>query len=132
MTSCYSCGGDDETHISQTQDIGGAGDFLAINTNTNDTLNISGGLSVGDTKSLKAQNGHNIKLKFIKSEKYNNYDFETEFKLQENNIIKNKAEYEYTISNMVPGDYEIVLSAKHNEIGILITSGGVFKLIVTK
>lgn len=126
---CVGC----EKKIEQEQDIGNAGLFHAVNMTTNETISISGGINVEEEilPTLDAQNGHIIKLSFVKSEKYKNYTFGTVFTLPDGTKITNKSEYEYTIKNLSPGEYIISLSAKYEEKdAVLLTAGGRFALVI--
>lgn len=133
-----SCKHEDITHLDITviQDIGGAGMFKAINMGTNDTLTISGGISInigGEEPELVARNGNIIKLVFERAEKYKNYDFNTTFILHNDSTITNRPVYEYAIENTRPGTYRISMSAKHEaDDNININGGGSFNLVIVE
>ena len=112
MSSCK----DDifETRIDVIMDFGGGGDFTVINMGTNDTLKISGGLTInigGGNPTLDAYKGNIIKIKFEQEEKYKDYVFNTTYTLPNDEVIKDKPEYEYVVGNDLNGSYDIYLTA---------------------
>jgi hypothetical protein len=130
-----SCGDDSDTIIikndnSYTTDIGGGGEFMAINTNTSDTVKMSGAITLGQSPILQSHNGDKIKLCFIPADKYKNYHFTTTFTLHDSTEVKDNYEYEYMLKDVETGLYQLNLAAIYKDDNNNISSGGSFKLNV--
>lgn len=139
LASC-NCGDEENVDVSINQilDIGGAGDFMAINMATNDTLKMNGGIDIYEGKAampkLDARNGNIIKIVFVQNEKYKDYTFNTVYTLHNRTEIKDKYQYEYAISNTTSGQYSVgMIASYHREDdknNISISSSGTFLLNV--
>jgi len=137
-----SCDCSDDKHVdisvNQVLDIGGAGDFMAINMATNDTLKINGGIGIYESKAampkLDARNGNIIKFVFVQNEKYQDYTFNTVYTLHDGTEIKDKYQYEYAISNTTTDQYSVGMFASYHREddrnNISISSSGTFLLNV--
>lgn len=103
--------------VIQLQDIGGAGDFRVINTTTNDTINVSGGIELGISHVLHAKNGDDVKILFIPNEKYSKYKFSVTYTLPGDKKVSptNGYEYLYHVNGIIPGWYDMYLSASYEE-----------------
>lgn len=133
-----SCGGDDEITIKNLRSNAG-GNFLAINMATNDTLEISGELTISLTgpQKLTAQKGNIIKLKYIPEDEYKDYNFNVVFSVGENQVKNpNNYEYEFSTVTLQAQDYPVLLSAeykyKDDTNNIDITASGNFTLQVSE
>lgn len=124
--------GEEVTVINHTNDIGGAGNFLAINMNTSDTIKMSGGITIniGSEPILQSHNGDKIKLCFIPADKYKNYHFTTTFTLHDSSEVKDNYEYEYMLKDVKTGQYQLNLAAIYKDGNNNISAGGALKLNV--
>lgn len=120
-------------YVSNNIDNGGAGNFMAINMATNDTLIVPSGINIG-WPTLDANNGNIIKLVFEPAEKYSTYKFSTTFTLHDKKELKDPQDYkyEYAINNTKEGQYTISMVASYNDDSNHITGGGSFYLNVKK
>lgn len=120
-------------YISQTTDFGGAGNFMAINMATNDTLKVPSGIIIG-WPILEAQNGNIIKLVFEPAKEYSAYKFSTTFTLHDNTELKDPKDYnyEYVINDTKEGHYTISMFASYKDDNNDIKGGGSFYLNVKK
>lgn len=95
------------------QDVGGGGNFIVVNTNSNDTLIVYGGLYVDIRETLVAHNGNIIKIRFEQNEKYKDYSFTIKYTLPNDEIVENQSEYEYVIKDDIPeGLYSFNMTAR--------------------
>ena len=113
-------------------DIGGAGDFLAINMNTSDTVEISGAIDISPKQILNVNNGDKIKLYFTQAEKYKNLQFTTIYTMNDSIEVKDKYEYEFMLKDVELGQYSIDLLAKYDDDTLHVSSGGSIMLIVNE
>lgn len=130
------CGDDDPVVVENTSsyinDIGGAGEFLAINMNTSDTIKMSGAITlyIGSVPILQSHNGDKIKLCFIPADKYKNYRFSTTFTLHDSSVVKDNYEFGYMLKDIKTGQYQLNLAAIYKDDNNNISAGGTFKLNV--
>lgn len=96
-------------------DIGGAGDFIAINMALNDTIKLSGGIAIGTAKVMDIHEGNILKLIFVPAEKYSKKKFKTNFTLHDKREIKDRSEFEYAIENTEPDMYKVSMSAIYED-----------------
>lgn len=131
LVGCDCC----DTTNTSIMNIGGAGDFWAINMATNDTIKISSGIVIsvnGAKDKLIAKNGNIIRLIFEPAKEYKDYAFTTKFVLHDSLEIENEYVHEYVIEDTKPGLYEVSVSASYKQNDdyndIVITGGGKFYL----
>lgn len=132
MMGMTACGDDSEVTIDNSfiNDIGGAGNFVAINMNTSDTVKMSGAVYIGKLPELNAKNGERIKLSFTPADKYKDIHFVTTYILHDSTEVKDAYEYEYILEDVAKGVYKIGLYAKYKDDKKDISAGGSLELHV--
>lgn len=111
LTSCDWCDDkyNDETKIiRKKEESKSAGDFMIVNTRTNETLTISN----FTTEYLTARIGDTLKIRFNPDSTYTDYSFTQKYSLLNNQTIEvNDLEYDYIVPNIADGMYNITLDA---------------------
>lgn len=115
--------------IEQIIDIGGAGRFYAINSTANDTVEAGSGIYVGVSyPTLNAQNGDEIKLNFVPSDKYNSkYTFNVTYILPDSTEVEKKGldyTHTFTLAGLDSGIHYVSMSAGSTE-QVIISNGKV-------
>lgn len=114
-------------------DTGGAGDYKVTNVTTGESLTVLGAsvsIFIGENPNmLKAHNGDKINIEFVKAEKYAKYSFITKFILYDGKVIDNENPYDFIITDVPLGVYDMVFSVKSTEQAISSNGSMALKVI---
>ena len=111
FTSCTERYPDPEVRIVLTEVNFGSpyGEFVVVNKGTNDTLKLRN----SEVKySMTAHNGNFISIKFVPDQEHADRKFTTIYTLHDSTVVEDKPEYEYSITNTKPGNYNLMLFAR--------------------
>ena len=125
LVSCDCCDDTEESIVTKEPEkmsSESAGDFIVINTRTNDTLTVKG----YSTNPLAARIGDTLKIVFNPEEKFKGYPFKTSYNLPNSKVEKDDLEYEYIVTNLKEGTYDIDLEA--NSSGTSIANDTIWEL----